>query len=201
MSEANVPDFLNHVTISGRVGRPQELKYTTNGTAILEVSVAHNKPLKRDGAWTKKTVWLNVVLIGPTAERLQPRLYQGRPVIVEGSLDQDEWTDKRSGYQRRKDKVLARAVHCLDRPVSAQSGLESGEGHAPKNDAAENDNSNRRPVAGENGPRKAQEQSEFAHGAQRQGPPAATPTQHRSQSEPEWSRAEAEPEPDDDIPF
>jgi single-strand DNA-binding protein len=83
------------VTIIGNLGRDPELRYTPQGTAVCDFSVAVNDR-KRDkaGEWQDVTNWYKVTFWGKQAENASKYLTKGRQVYVEGRLQPDEWTDR-----------------------------------------------------------------------------------------------------------
>ena len=85
----------NKITIIGRLGRDPELRYTPQGDAVCDFSVAVNDR-KRDkgGEWQDITTWFRVTFWRKQAENASKYLTKGRQVFVEGRLQVDEWTDR-----------------------------------------------------------------------------------------------------------
>jgi single-strand DNA-binding protein len=104
-----LPD-LNHLTIAGRLTRQGELKYSTGGMEICNSAIANDR-YQKDG---KKTSFFDIVAFGKTAKILS-ELLKGAPVIVEGSIQIDEWTTK-DGEIRKTLKILANRVMGLEWP-------------------------------------------------------------------------------------
>lgn len=66
----------------GRVGKDVELRYTTGGEAVANISLAWNYGLKEvDGK--KPTQWLDAALFGKRAETLAPYLKKGTSLFVD----------------------------------------------------------------------------------------------------------------------
>jgi len=111
MPDLRMPD-LNHLTISGRLTRDVELKYTSGNLAIARGALAHN-------TWQKdkedKVLFLDFVLFREPAERCAEWAKKGQPVIVEGRLSQNDWTDN-EGQKRTKIELLANRVLPLTWP-------------------------------------------------------------------------------------
>ena len=101
---------MNNVTLIGRVGRQPELHYTSNGTAVCEISIAV------DG--TNSVEWIPVVTWGATAEAVAQHVAKGRQVGVEGELRVSEWQPD-NGPKRYDVKVHARRVDFLAKPRNA----------------------------------------------------------------------------------
>lgn len=85
----------NKITIIGNLGRDPELRYTPQGDAVCDFSVAVNDR-KRDkaGEWQDVTTWFKVTFWRKQAENASKYLTKGRQVYVEGRLEVDEWTDR-----------------------------------------------------------------------------------------------------------
>ena len=90
----------NKITIVGNLGREPELRYTPQGTAVCNFSIATNEK-KRDksGEMQDVTTWFRVTLWSKQAENAAKYLKKGSPVYVEGRLRIEEWTD-REGKER-----------------------------------------------------------------------------------------------------
>ena len=85
----------NKVIIVGNLGRDPELRYTPQGTAVCNFSIATNEK-KRDktGEMQDVTTWFRVTLWCQQAENASKYLTKGSPVYVEGRLRIEEWTDR-----------------------------------------------------------------------------------------------------------
>ena len=85
----------NKITIIGNLGRDPELRYTPQGDAVCDFSVAVNDR-KRDksGDLQDVTTWFKVTFWGKQGENASKYLTKGRQVYVEGRLQLEEWTDR-----------------------------------------------------------------------------------------------------------
>ncbi len=90
----------NKIIAVGNLGRDPELRYTPQGNAVCDFSIATNEK-KRDkaGEFQDVTTWFKVTLWGKQAENASKYLTKGRSVYVEGRLQTEEWTD-RDGNKR-----------------------------------------------------------------------------------------------------
>jgi single-strand DNA-binding protein len=104
----------NKITIIGNLGRDPELRYTPQGDAVCDFSVAVNDR-KRDkaGEWQDVTTWFKVTLWGKKAESASKYLTKGRKAYVEGRLQLEEWTD-RDGNIRHTLTIQGSEVQFLD---------------------------------------------------------------------------------------
>ena len=85
----------NKITIIGNLGRDPELRYTPQGNAVCDFSVAVNDR-KRDkaGEWQDVTTWFKITFWGKQAENASKYISKGRQVYIEGRLQLEEWTDR-----------------------------------------------------------------------------------------------------------
>ncbi|MFY9553265.1 MAG: single-stranded DNA-binding protein [Blastocatellia bacterium] len=85
----------NRVIIVGYLGRDPELRYTPQGTAVCNFSVATTERRKdRAGEFQDVTTWFNVSLWGTRAESTTQYLSKGKLVYIEGRLTQREYQDR-----------------------------------------------------------------------------------------------------------
>ena len=78
------------IIIVGNLGRDPELRYTPNGKAVTNFSVATNRQWTNgDGETVKETVWFRVSAWGKQAETCNQYLSKGSKVLVEGRLQPD----------------------------------------------------------------------------------------------------------------
>jgi single-strand DNA-binding protein len=85
----------NRITIVGYLGRDPELRYTPQGTAVCNFSVATTERKKdRSGEFQDVTTWFNVSLWGNRAEATTQYLGKGKLVYIEGRLTQREYQDR-----------------------------------------------------------------------------------------------------------
>ena len=83
---------LNKAMIIGNLGRDPEMRYTQNGQAVTQFTVAVNRNYKdASGEWKEETEWFRVVAWAALAERTAEYLRKGRKVYVEGRLQTRTW--------------------------------------------------------------------------------------------------------------
>ncbi len=87
---------VNKVIIVGNLGRDPEVRYTPNGNAVCNVSVATTRGWKNkeSGEKQEETEWHRVVFYDRLAEIAGEYLKKGRSVYVEGRLKTRKWQDK-----------------------------------------------------------------------------------------------------------
>jgi single-strand DNA-binding protein len=106
---------LNSLTISGRLTRDSELKYTPNGAAVLQCGLAIDDGYwdKNAKQWVDQTIFMDVKVWGPQAERLSNTLKKGSPVIVEGRLKQHTYTTQ-DGQNRKITDIHVDRIQSLE---------------------------------------------------------------------------------------
>ena len=92
----------NKITIVGYLGRNPELRYTPNGTAVCDFSMATSE--KKGDA--DVTTWFKVTVWGKQAEVANQYLTKGTQVYIEGRVSLREYTD-RDGNKRTSLEVNA----------------------------------------------------------------------------------------------
>ncbi|MCI0390536.1 MAG: single-stranded DNA-binding protein [Acidobacteria bacterium] len=118
----------NKITIVGYLGRNPELRYTPQGTAICNMSIATTEKRKNASGQTEEhTIWFRVTAWGRQAESAAEYLAKGRQVYVEGRLRLEEYTD-RDGNLRTSPEVNANDIQFLGQRVeSAERAAEKTE--------------------------------------------------------------------------
>ncbi len=127
-----MPSF-NRLTIVGHLGRDPELKYTPQGTAVANFSIATTEKRKGNGETTETTTWFRVTVFGKQAEIAQQYLGKGKLVYVEGRLKLNEYTD-RDGNRRSSLEVTADNFQMLGGNPSGAA--EDGDSRQKQNAAA-----------------------------------------------------------------
>ncbi|MCX5738473.1 MAG: single-stranded DNA-binding protein [Proteobacteria bacterium] len=119
---------VNKVILVGNLGRDPELRYTKNGQAVANFSLATTDNFtSKDGQKEERTEWHRVVAWAKTAELCAQYLAKGRSVYIEGQLRTREWEDK-EGHKRQTTEVHAQTVQFLGpRSQGGQAG-QSGAG-------------------------------------------------------------------------
>ncbi len=105
---------LNKVMLIGRLGRDPEIRYSTDGLAIANFSVATDESYKdKSGNRQSQTEWHRVVAFGKLAEICGEYLTKGRQVYIEGRIKTRSWTDK-NGDKKYTTEIIANNMFILD---------------------------------------------------------------------------------------
>ena len=105
---------VNNVIIVGNLGRDPEVRYTPNGSAVCNVTVATSrvKKNKESGEKSEDTEWHRIVFFDKLAEIAGEYLKKGRSVYVEGRLQTRKWTDK-DGVEKYTTEIVATEMQML----------------------------------------------------------------------------------------
>ena len=86
---------LNKVILIGNLGQDPEARFTPQGTAVANLSIATNESWKdQSGEIQDRTEWHRVVMYGRMAETASEYMKKGQMVYVEGRLHTREWEDQ-----------------------------------------------------------------------------------------------------------
>ncbi len=124
----------NRVILMGNLTRDPEVRYTPGGTAVANFSLAINRPPRQgeaDKGKQSEADFFDIVVFGKTAENVGEYLKKGRPVLVEGRLQQRRWEDKETGGKRSKVEVVGNIVQFLGARPSSEGGTTAAEESAP----------------------------------------------------------------------
>lgn len=118
---------VNKVILVGNLGRDPEVRYSPDGAAICNVSIATTSQWKdkASGERREETEWHRVVMYNRLAEIAGEYLRKGRSVYIEGRLKTRKWQDKDTGADRYSTEIVADQMQMLG---GRDSGGEGGGG-------------------------------------------------------------------------
>jgi|SRR5690606_15902656 len=120
----------NKIILVGNLGRDPELRYTPQGVAVCDFSMATNERKKdKSGEYHDVPTWFRVTLWRNQAENAAKYLKKGSQVYIEGRLSQEEWQD-RDGNTRYTLAVQATDMHFIGSGRS--EGFSNDEDDAPQ---------------------------------------------------------------------
>lgn len=98
---------INKCIILGNLGNDPEVKYTSSGSAIANLTVATSEEWKDKTTGESKslTEWHRVVLFGKLAEVAGEYLRKGSQVYIEGQLRTRKWTDN-AGVEKYTTEIV-----------------------------------------------------------------------------------------------
>jgi len=105
---------VNKVTLIGNLGNDPEVRYSGNGNAVANVSLATAESWrdKDSGEQQERTEWHRVVFFGRLAEIVSEYLHKGSQIYVEGRLQTNKWQDK-EGNDRYTTQIVANEMQML----------------------------------------------------------------------------------------
>ena len=104
---------VNSITISGRLTREVDLRYTPSGTPISKLSIAFDRNVQKNGAWEKETSYIDVIAWEKKATQCAENLMKGSAVIVEGRLQTRTYTNN-EGKNVKIAEIVASRIHFLE---------------------------------------------------------------------------------------
>ena len=117
---------LNKVMLIGRLGRDPEIRYSQQGLAIVNFSIATSESWsdKTTGEKQERTEWHRVCSFGKQAEILEKYLSKGSQVYIEGRLQTRSW--EKDGQTHYTTEVVVNEFQFLggksDGPGSPNQG-------------------------------------------------------------------------------
>ena len=119
---------INKVILVGNLGQDPEIRYTADGRAVCNFSIATSETWKdkNTGERREKTEWHRVVVFGKLAEIAGEYLAKGKQVYIEGKIVTRKWQG-----QDGQDKYTTEIV--VDQRGIMQMLGTRGDGAAPAN--------------------------------------------------------------------
>ena len=140
----------NKVLLIGNLTKDPELRYTPQGTAVVNLRLAVNRKFRdKNQELKEETCFITAVVWNKQAETCNQYLHKGSPIFVEGRLQSRSWEDN-SGQKRNVIEVRAERVQFLGTPP-AKGPSELPEEHSlePSTEASWLGESEEKPNAGE----------------------------------------------------
>lgn len=182
---------INKVILVGNLGQDPEVRYTANGKAVANLSLATSESWKdQSGQIQEKTEWHRVVLFGKLAEIAGEYLRKGSQIYVEGKLQTRKWQD-----QQGQDKYTTEIVLDPFNGVMQMLGGGAGGGASAPRGNAPAGNFNQAPQQ-----QPAQQQPQYQQYPNQGGAQGQPKPQQQPQNQP-GSMPEPDFDFDDDIPF
>lgn len=107
---------VNKVILIGNLGKDPEIRYTSTGSAMANITLATSEAWKdkQTGENVERTEWHRVVFYQRLAEIVGEYLRKGSKIYVEGRLQTRKWQDKTSGQDRYTTEIIADNMQMLD---------------------------------------------------------------------------------------
>ena len=116
---------VNKVIVLGNVGKDPEVRYSPEGTAFANLSIATTAKWKnKAGEKQEETEWHRIAFFGKLAEIVGEYVKKGMPLYVEGRLRTRKWQDKESGQDRYSTEIVADVMQMLGSRSGAGAPME-----------------------------------------------------------------------------
>lgn len=128
MADLKMPE-MNSVAIAGNLTKDPIFRQTTNGTPVVNFTVASNRKFRDSGnQWQEDVCYVGIVAWNRLADSCRDRLKKGSAVLIDGELQSRNWkTD--DGHNRSIVEIKARRIQFLNKrgrlpEVLAEQGAE-----------------------------------------------------------------------------
>ena len=127
----------NKVVLMGNLTRDPETRQTPSGQSVTNFSLAISRTWKgQDGSNQEAVSFIDCVAWGKTGEVIAQYMQKGRPILVEGRLDQRSW--EQDGNKRSKVEVIVENFNFVGggdgAGASSSSASSSSSSSSKKND-------------------------------------------------------------------
>ncbi|UOQ44772.1 single-stranded DNA-binding protein [Halobacillus salinarum] len=134
--------MLNRVVLVGRLTKDPDLRYTPNGVAVANFTVAVNRPFSNNQG-DRDADFINCVVWRRAAENLANFMNKGSLVGVDGRI-QSRSFDNQEGKRVFVTEVVADSVQFLEsKGGSSQGGGSQGSGYGSNQNQNNNNNQQR----------------------------------------------------------
>lgn len=129
---------VNKVILIGNLGKEPEMRFTPNGVAVANLTLATSESWKdkQSGENVEKTEWHRVVMFQRLAEIAGEYLHKGSKIYIEGRLQTRKWQDKTSGQDRYTTEIVADSMQMLDSKGGASDATSYEKPTATSNSSA-----------------------------------------------------------------
>ena len=106
---------LNRCEFIGRLGDDPTIRYTPDGKAVANISIACGESWvdKQTGEKKEKTEWVRIVAFNKLAEIIGEYLNKGSQIYISGKLQTRKWQDN-NGDTKYTTEIIADQLQMLD---------------------------------------------------------------------------------------
>jgi single-strand DNA-binding protein len=121
MADLKMPE-INYVIVAGNLTKDPIFRETTNGTPVVNFSIASNRKFKDStNQWQEDVCYVGVVAWNKLAESCRDRLRKGSAVLVDGELQSRSWKSD-DGHNRSIAEIKARRIQFLNKRLVGSDG-------------------------------------------------------------------------------
>ena len=104
----------NKVIMMGNLTRDPELSYLPSQTAVVNFGLASSRQWRsKDGDQREETCFIDCQAFGSTAENISKFFTKGRPILIEGRLQLNQW-ETPDGQKRSKHRINVQSFTFVD---------------------------------------------------------------------------------------
>jgi len=105
---------INKAILIGNLGQDPEVRYTPNGAAVCNITLATTEVWrdKDSGDKRERTEWHRLVFFGRLAEIVQEYLHKGSQIYVEGRIQTRKWQTQ-NGEDRTTTEIIVADMQIL----------------------------------------------------------------------------------------
>ena len=145
---------VNRAIIIGNLGKDPEVRYSADGNAIANITIATSQKWKdKNGQLQEETEWHQVSFFGRLAEVVGEYLRKGGKVYVEGRLKTRKYQAS-DGSDRYSTSIIASEMQMLD---SAGGGQQNS---SPQNNRQQSNNQNNQQSNNQNNQQNRQQSNQ-----------------------------------------
>lgn len=124
---------VNVVYLMGRLGQDPDMKQSSSGLAICNLSIATTDRRKnKDGDYEEQTEWHRAVAFGSRAEAIGKFFSKGRMIHVAGRLQTRQWEDKDGNKRYTTEVLVDNFAFCGDKSGDGERRREPEQSDLPK---------------------------------------------------------------------
>lgn len=117
---------VNKVILVGNLGKDPEVRYTPNGKAAANLTIATSESWKdQSGQLQERTEWHRVSMFGKLAEIAGEYLKKGSQVYIEGKLQTRKWQDQQ-GQDRYTTEIVLDPFNGVMQMLGGRGGQSEG---------------------------------------------------------------------------
>jgi len=103
---------INRVIVIGRITKSPELKYTSTGTPVCNISIANNRTWNQGGEKKESVSYFNCIAWNKLGETIIKYCRKGDRIGIEGRLQQRRW-EAQDGSDRQAVEVVVENIQFL----------------------------------------------------------------------------------------
>lgn len=121
---------MNNIILMGRLTRDPEVRYSNgeNATAIARYSLAVDRRFKREGQ--PDADFFDCVCFGKSAEFAEKYLHKGTKMVIQGRLENDNYTD-RDGKMVYRNRIVVESQEFAESKKAAGENAAAASANAP----------------------------------------------------------------------